>query len=491
MPRRYASPRLSSVLRAGLIAGALCALFFAVLARSVVAAPAPSPGLDPAMSAEIDALAQREIDEGHAPGISLGVGRGDVLLYARGYGEADVAGHVRARPETAYAVGSLTKQFTAAAILLLAQDGALSIDDALSQYVPEFNGSAEITLRELLQQRSGVPDYTRVPGLDPTQTIDWRAFIGEVNRLPAEFAPGSAYRYNNLNYLLLGKVVERVSGGPLEAFVARRIARPLHLTSTGMLPERQPQAVGYTRLGGAAVPARRWDPSLLGGAGGLVSSAVDLVRWDAALFGGRVLSPSSLAILTTPGGEEDYAMGWVSELRGREHLLWHNGELGGFQAMNAVLPKRGLFVVVLENTDGLNAPALQPDVLARRIIAVLEPGSAFGEGAAVQERALPADPALAARVAMWVRQFETARIDRSGVTPGMDAALTPAVERETAAAWAPLGTLSKIEILGHEQRDALDVYVLRLEFARGPFVWKIAVTRDGKLAGAGSLEPAR
>lgn len=491
MPRRYASPRRSSALRAGLIAGAVCALLSIALGRSTAAAPVPASGLDRATSAKIDTLAQREIDAGHAPGISLGVGRGDTLLYARGYGEADVAGHVPARPETTYAIGSLTKQFTAAAILLLAQDGRLSIDDALSAYVPELSGSAEITLRELLQQRSGVPDYTRVPGLDPTRTIGWRAFIDDVNRLPAEFAPGSAYRYNNLNYLLLGKVVERASGASLDAFIAKRIARPLHLTSSGMLSARQPEAAGYTRVGNALVPARRWDPSLLGGAGGFVSSVVDLMRWDAALFGGRVLSPPSLALLTTPGGKDNYAMGWVSERRGEEQLLWHNGELGGFQAVNAVLPKRELFVVVLENADGLHAPTLQPDVLARRIIAALEPESAFGEEAAAQEHALPADPALAERVTRWVAQFEAGRIDRAEVTPEMAAALTPALVRRTAVAWAALGALSGIEILGHEQRDALEVYILRLEFARGPFVWKITATRDGKLAGAGDLEPAR
>ncbi|TAM58100.1 class A beta-lactamase-related serine hydrolase [bacterium] len=487
MPKRCASRRRFS---AGLWAAAFCALLWPAVAPGALAAGSAECALQPGAAARIDALVRREIESGHVPGVSLAVGCGGTLLYARGYGEADVARHQPARAGTTYAVGSLTKQFTAAAILLLAQDGALSLGDRLSAYVPELDGSGSITLRDLLQQRSGVPDYTRIPGLEPTQSIGWRAFIAAVNRLPAEFVPGSTYRYNNLNYLLLGRVVERISGESLGAFMARRITNSLGLDATGMLPQTQPQAIGYTLAGGAPVPATPWDPALLGGAGGLVSSAPDLVRWDAALFGG-FLAPASLAAMTEPGGLVDgYAMGWAVERRGGERLLWHDGEVGGFQAANAVLPSRHLYLAVLENADSLHAPTLLPETLLRELLALLEPASAFGGLATAREHPLPADPTLAASVFAWVAQFESARIDRASVTPALAAALTPAALRATAAAWAGLGKPVAVDVLGHERRGELDVYVLRLRFAGGPFVWKISVAGD-RLAGAAGIEPAR
>ncbi|MDE2571920.1 MAG: beta-lactamase family protein [bacterium] len=461
------------------------ALLVGVLGASVL--PAGST-LDPQTVARIDALVEHDMEQGVAPGVSIAIARGGRLLYARGYGEADLAQHTAATASTAYAIGSVTKQFTATAILLLQQEHRLSIDHRLSKYVPELRGAGRITLRELLQQRSGVPDYTRIPGLDPIKGMGWSAFIDAVNRLPEEFAPGSAFRYNNLNYLLLGRVVERVAGMPYERFVRERIIWPLHLESTGFLGDGAARATGYARAANGFVPAPIWDASLLGGAGSMTSSALDLVRWDAALQSGELLGPGALMLLEQGASENGYAMGWVSERAGDERLLWHNGEIAGFHAMNAMLASQHLFVAVLVNGDA--APqAVPPERLARQLIGVLAPASALGEEATAQQQGVPADPVLASRVGRWIAQLAAGAIDRTELTPEMNAALTPDLVAKTAAAWGPLGKPTGIEVLGHQGRGDLDSYVLRVEFAQGPFIWKIVVTRDGRLAGAGGLEP--
>ncbi|HVA38881.1 MAG TPA: serine hydrolase domain-containing protein [Candidatus Dormibacteraeota bacterium] len=470
---------------------ALAGVLGASSARASVDGHAPEgSGLPPATAAKIDALLQREIDAGEAPGISIAIARGDDLLYARGYGRRDLTLDAPAGARTVYAIGSVTKQFTATAILLLQEEHRLSIDDRLSTYVPELHGASEITLRELLQQRSGVPNYTRIPGLDLAKGMTWSAFIDAVNRLPAEFAPGAAFRYDNLNYLLLGVVVERASGMPYEQFVRTRIIDPLHLDATGFVDDARPRAVGYTRAGKTFRHATPWSVTLLGGAGSMTSSAVDLVRWDAALQAGRVVSVDDRRLEESPGSDTGYAMGWVDERDGGVRLLWHNGEIAGYHAMNAMLPAWHLAVVVLTNVDGIHGAAAQPERLARRVLGILEPDSPFGEDATAQQHAVPADPALAARVRAWIAQFEAGKIDRSQLTPRLDATLTPDVVARTAESWAPLGTPQEIEVLGHERRSGFDSYVLRIVFEHAPFIWKIAVTRDGKLAGAGGMVPA-
>jgi CubicO group peptidase (beta-lactamase class C family) len=354
-------------------------------ANSAMPAPAPAPS----RPSNIDAIVQQNYPLGW--GVEIAIYKHGVLDFQKGYGlrdrglpdqfeganfwgieQTDQLFHVprgRFAPDasTVFDLASVSKEFTAAAILLLQQDGKLSVNDTVAKYFPAFPNGNAITLLYLLQHRSGLIDYNNF-GSPPDFSGAYSAFmtsgetnyqpiVDELGTFPLLFTPGSQFSYSNSNYLLLGVIVAKVSGEPLGAFLQQRIFAPLGMTQTHQGYPAAPVtdlAFGYHEDGNTIF--RSWQPNLqwLAGPGGLTSTVGDLEKWDEAVRQPGVFTHASLTQMFTPSpigvSYGTYADGWfISQLDG--HLyIWHDGFVGGFQTMNAMFPNDGVDIIILTNT---------------------------------------------------------------------------------------------------------------------------------------------
>lgn len=273
------------------------------------------------------------------------------LIYQAGYGYANIALQIPFTADTRFPIGSNTKQFTAAAILLLQQDGKLKTSAPLDRYYRNAPASwSAITLRNLLDQTSGIADidFGRIYKESPRRPEE---LLRGLSEKPLAFPPGSQFEYANVNYMLLGLVIERVSGRSFCQFLSDRIFRPLRLTETGCdwsAPTVPHRAHGYRPSAKGPVPFEDAELGGLGGAGSLYSSARDLIRWNEAFYGGRLLSKASMTEMTTPH-LNGYAYGLEISDEGAELDLSHNGAVEGFFSCLDYIPATKTTVVVLSN----------------------------------------------------------------------------------------------------------------------------------------------
>jgi CubicO group peptidase (beta-lactamase class C family) len=302
---------------------------------------------------------------------SVLVARDGKVLFNRSYGSANLEWSVPNTPTTRFRIGSITKQFTAASILLLAERGKLSLDDPVRKHMPGAPAAWDaVTLHHLLTHTSGIPSFTGFPEymtlkLSPSP-ID--RTIALFRDRPLEFAPGERMNYSNSGYVLLGYLVEKISGQSYASFVRDNIFTPLGMESSDydmnspVVPQR---AAGYAPGAGGPVNAAFIDMSIPHGAGALASTTEDLLRWTQGLFGGKLLSAASLEKMTTPF-KNDYALGvLVLEQNGRK-LITHSGGIEGFNSYLAYYPADKVTIVSLAN---LNGPAA--DQIGRQLGAVV------------------------------------------------------------------------------------------------------------------------
>lgn len=328
------------------------------------------------------ALAASELEAAfpaNGPGAALIVMQRGRLLYAGGRGLADLDTRRPITADTVFRLGSIAKQFTAAVVLQLVADGRIALDDPLSRFFPDFPPpGAGATVRQLLNHSSGIMDYTKIPGwmlsppsLQPNTTADLVALMRE---RPATAAPGTRWEYNNGGYVLLGAIIEQVTGKPWHDAVVTRIARPLGLRTLAYAGDAPGAAWahGYSRVNGQYVPARGVHISVAHAAGGLVASAADLAKWAQALHHGRVVPAPLYAEMTqaarlADGSTEPYGFGLrLRQIRGQRALV-HGGAGRGLDSDSVYVPSKDLFVAVLANTDD---PATDPSVLTRRLAAL-------------------------------------------------------------------------------------------------------------------------
>lgn len=299
---------------------------------------------------------------GEVPGAALLVLKDGKPLLRKGYGLANLEQHSKVTPQTNFRLASVSKQFTAAAILLLAEDGKLELDDSIRHWLPSLPATtAKVTLRQLLDHTGGLIDYEDLIPPGQTTQLNDQDVLRMLSATPRSyFAPGSAYRYSNTGYVLLGLVVEKASGKTLQAFLEQRIFTPLHMDHTLLyvhddktVPQR---AYGYSQADGHW---QRTDQSLTSatrGDGGIYSNIDDLAKWDAALYDDRLLSDASRKAAFSPHVkvtgepyEASYGYGW----RITGDTLWHSGESIGFRNVIVRWPRQHLTVILLSNR---NAP---------------------------------------------------------------------------------------------------------------------------------------
>ncbi|KQP40655.1 hypothetical protein ASF49_20600 [Methylobacterium sp. Leaf104] len=333
-----------------------------------VAGEAPPPG---DLAGRADALVRPYARAGIFSGAVI-VARDGAVLFRRAYGAAQREWSVPNTPETRFRIASLTKQFTAAAILKLQEAGRLGLADPAAHHMPGLPATwAPITLRMLLDHTAGLPNVTALPDFPTTIARAARTPMEVVGRLFREallFPAGTAQEYSNTGYILLAAIIERITGAPFADALRSLVLAPAGLAETGDAdPDTvvQQRAAGYHRVAGQWRNAPPVVPAAALGAGGLVSTLDDLVAWDAALLSGRVLRPASVAEMVRDGGH-GYGLGlYVGQAYG-ERLLSHGGFLNGFSAIKDTYPDLGLSIVVLGNTE--TGPA---QTLSRRLGALV------------------------------------------------------------------------------------------------------------------------
>ncbi|MCA1855777.1 serine hydrolase [Massilia oculi] len=308
------------------------------------------------------------------PGATVIVVTDGKTVLRRAYGMADTAQGVPMTPDMALRLGSITKQFTAAAILLLQEEGKLSVSDDITRHLPDYpTRGKRITIEHLLTHTSGIASYTGKPDYvnRMAQDLTVAQMIDSFKNDPLDFEPGSQYRYNNSGYFLLGAIIERISGQPYHAFLEQRIFTPLGMLDTyyeGFGHGKAPVAAGHTRGATGFGPAKPLSMSQPYAAGSLVSTVDDLARWDAAIGAGRLLKPASWQRAFTSyrlddGKPTNYGYGWdVSKVQG-ETAMGHGGGINGFSTHALRFPDQKVYVAVLTNSD--SGPA-NPAVVARK-----------------------------------------------------------------------------------------------------------------------------
>ena len=299
---------------------------------------------------------------------SVLVARADDILLAKGIGLANIEHYVPNIPQTKFRLGSITKQFTATAILLLAQQGKLSLEDLASKHVENCPDAWKpVTIHHLLTHTSGIPSFTGLPGYRAAQPLPSppAKTLELVRDMPLEFAPGEKFAYSNSGYVLLGQIIENVSGQSYAEFVRQNIFEPLAMLDSGyddpkkILPHR---AAGY-RIGDTPTNAAYLDMTIPHAAGALYSTALDLHRWSRALDAGKLLPPEAATKMFTPV-KEKYGYGWFIDQQFGRKRVYHGGGINGFTTELFRYPDDQICVVVLSNTESRAAGQVARDLAA-------------------------------------------------------------------------------------------------------------------------------
>jgi CubicO group peptidase (beta-lactamase class C family) len=293
-------------------------------------------------------------------GIFMGtvlVARDGTAVLDKAYGMANLELDVANTPDTKFRLGSITKQFTAASILLLEERGKLKLDDRVKTYLPEAPMSWDrITIFNLLTHTSGIPNFTAFSDYNTIKVSSRSAAaaVAAMRDRPLDFGPGEQMSYSNSGYIVLGAIIEKVSGQSYEKFVSDNIFTPLGMTDSGYDSNTaiiKRRASGYVKTPAGYVNAGYIHMSIPHGAGALYSTTHDLLKWEQGLFGGKVVSRASLDRMTTPF-KNDYAFGLISVTVNGRRMIWHNGGIDGFNSYMAYFPDTRTVVAVLSNVNG-------------------------------------------------------------------------------------------------------------------------------------------
>lgn len=307
----------------------------------------------------------------------------DEVVYEGAFGAASIGLEVPMEPDTKLRIGSITKQFTATAILKLTETGELELQDSVAKFFPEFPRGEDVTVYHLLTHTSGIPSYTSMPEFRDGvgRRVEPEEIVSRFQGKPFDFEPGEQWSYNNSGYYLLGEIVAKVSGKSLGAYLEETVFGPANMDDTGFHDSKtilKNEARGYSYDGDEVTYALNWDMSQAGGAGAMYSTVGDLHRWHMALFSGDILSRESIELAMTPtrlNGEEEpaetlggagYGLGWgISEIRGLP--IWsHSGGLDGWSANLLWAPDQELTVAILSNAHP-SPPGFAPGPISQRI----------------------------------------------------------------------------------------------------------------------------
>jgi len=442
-----------------------------------VAAAQSIDTIAPDLRGRIDRIAAQVLEQTGVPSASIAVVQHRKLVYAQAYGNARLAQGgspaIRATPDMRYSIGSISKQFTAAAILLLQEEGELQIDDPVGKYIEGLTRGGEVTIREVLSHTSGYQDYwpedyVMTPMLKPTtaqQILDTWA------KKPLDFEPGTQWQYSNTNYVIAGRIVEVVSGERLTDFLAERIFRPLGMKSVWNSDEAkltESDATAYYRH--ALGPLRRAPKEGRGwmfAAGELAMTSHDLALWDESLIAQSILKPESYKAMFTEiklknGVGTGYGLGVDVRERNGHRSIEHSGEVSGFVSDNEVLVDDGTAVAVLTNQDAVSAAGA-----IARLAAPLVAGYPLSTA---EQEALEI-----------YRELEQGRIDRSVLSPNLSDYFTAEALADFQSSLAPLGEPLSLRQTHEELRGGMTFRIFDIVYAGRRLELTTYTYPDGKL----------
>ncbi|HEX4750157.1 MAG TPA: serine hydrolase domain-containing protein [Bryobacteraceae bacterium] len=420
---------------------------------------------------QLDQKAAATVSALGVPSASVAVIKDNKLLWAKAYGRANLQNNRPAETSTRYAVGSISKQFTAAALLLEQERGKLSLDDNVAKYFPELTRASEVTIRQLLSHTSGYEDYAPQDYLIPewTRSTTPQDILNRWAKKPLNFDPGTKWQYSNTNYVLAGEILEKVSGQKLLDLLNENFFRRLGMASAGDCEvHSSADATAYTRY--ALGPPREVGREASGwyfAAGELCMTATDLAKWDIAFLEKKIVSAQSYAEWTREvklkdGKGTGYALGLsVGDAAGTLRIS-HSGEVSGFLASNTVFPEKGVGVIVLSNEDGVNLIGPLSSELSS---VVLNPQGSDARDDGVRRILLA---------------LQEGKIDRSQFTANANAYFGEQALSDYRNSLAPLGPLQVLIRQSEQQRGGMTHLSYRAHFERTSVVLNIYVTPDGK-----------
>ncbi len=430
----------------------------------------------------VDDLVRARMAERHVPGVAVAVIKNGKVVKTKGYGVASVEFNVPVTPETVFEIGSVSKQLTAAGIMLLVQDGRIELDEKISKYLPGTpEGWKEVTVRNLLTHTSGVKSYSSLTGFELSKRMKRDDFIKELAPHPLDFPPGSRYNYSNSGYNLLGYIIESVSGKNYWAFMRERIFQPLGMTKTA---DRDPQyiipnrAVGYEWERGR-LTGRDGNLTDLQGAGAIVSTVGDLAKWDAALRGDSFLTKDTKAELWKPftladGTVSQYGLGWrMSDIRGHK-MIGHTGQTAGFGAAIFRYVDDGVTVIVLSNLGEVGLGGQIASGIAKLYI----PSMSLKAMKSVPET----NSKLAGQLSNAIRLRMKNETDSDVMSAELVRSLSTERARNAGSRITAFGPLKQIVFVGEETSGGKTVYRYKVDTAERIFLWRAAVNDEGKVS---------
>ena len=430
--------------------------------------------LSPALRTQIDSVARQVLSASGVPSASIAIVKDGQIAYLQAYGNARLSPLTPARPEMRYSIGSISKQFTAAAILLLAEQGKLSLGDPVSRFIPDLTRADEVTIRELLSHTSGYQDYWPQDYVPPfmLQPVTAQKILDLWARKPLDFDPGTQWQYSNTNFVIAGLIVQKVSGVSLLDFLSQHIFAPLKMRSVmnidqSRLPETDP--TGYMRYAlGPLHPAPKEGKGWLFAAGELAMPAHDLALWDISMINQSLLKPTSYRAMETEvvlknGLGTRYGLGVdVREEFGRR-AVEHGGEVSGFTAENMVFPDDRVAVVAFTNQDSIDASG---DIA--RLIAPLLFADNNADRAEQQARNI-------------FQQLQQGKIDRALFTDNANSYFTDQALHDFSSSLGPLGEPQQFTQERRQDRGGMTFRLFSVRFPQQTLqVWE-RLMPDGKI----------
>lgn len=435
--------------------------------------------ISPELQSKIDTAAEQVLTKTGVPSASVAIVQHGTIVYTHAYGKAKLDPPTPATPAMRYSIGSISKQFTAAAILLLQQQGKLSINDPVSKFLPNLTRANEVTIRMLLSHTSGYQDYWPEDYLMPPmrEATTAQHILDVWGKKPLDFDPGTKWQYSNTNFVIAGRIVEQVSGEPLMKFLQQHIFKPLDMRqvwNSDMKQLGETDAEGYVRYAlGPLRPAPLAGTGWMFAAGELAMPAYDLAQWDISIMDRSLLSQQSYDDMFKPvmlknGDNSHYALGLFIRNENGHLAFEHSGEVSGFVSENVVFPNDKAAITVLTNQDA--SPAASG--IARALAPLVLGSNTGGPGAAAETQAR--------QIFVGLQQ---GKIDRSLFTPNCNAYFDQQALGDYQSSLAPLGPPATFTETGEELRGGMTFRAFSVTFANSP--QKVEVTTytmpDGKL----------
>ena len=463
-------------------------LRFALGTSLLCASMAATATTDAGLASRIDPVVQDVMQRTGTPGVSIAVVEGGRVVYSHAYGLRDLQGRIPTDVGTHYEVASITKQFTAAAILQLREAGKLDIDATLATYLPAAPHASEVTLRQLLSHTSGMPEYFDGPDVEEAagKPTTFDMVMARVAGKPLDFPPGAKWSYSNTGYILLGRIIELISHESYHHYVQVHFLDPLGMTQTFTMADEKrlpDMARGYHREGKQIKPAPSVDEGFAWSAGDLVTTPGDLQKWNAALTSGKIVTPVDYALMTTSvktqQGDSGYGFGLFIDSIDDQPRIGHTGSSLGFTAASEYFPKQDVRIMAFTNFLD------DPEPGERFTTAIFE--ALFPEIAAAADRPSPGeDPAVTATARTLFTQMQSGAIDGALLGHRLAGKMQAGLGKRLADEFAPYGATTAFIFKGRRSEPGLRWFDYLLKFGPGsPLKFSIGLDDSGKITSIG------